>query len=60
MGYYSAIKSKGNLAICNNIEWPRGYCANNKSNRESQILYDFTYVCNLHENTQRNKQIKQK
>ena len=39
-----AIKS----CICDNMDEPRGYYAKwNESNRERQILYDFTYMWNL-------------
>ena len=45
--YYSAIK-KGHLVICGNMNGPRGYYAKwNKSDREIQILYDFTFMWNL-------------
>ena len=34
-----------NLAICSNMDEPRGYYANwNNSDRERQVLYDFTYM----------------
>ena len=39
---------KWNLAICDNKDRPRGYCAKwNKSDRERQTQYDFTYMWNL-------------
>ena len=39
---------KWNLTICHSMDGPRGYYAKwNKSVRERQILYDFTYICNL-------------
>ena len=47
MEYYSAIKN-GNLAISNNVDGARGYYAEqNKSIRERQLSYDFTYMWNL-------------
>ena len=47
MEYYSATK-KLNLAFCNNMDGPREYYAKwNKSDRERQIQYDFTYMGNL-------------
>ena len=41
MEYYSAIKKKElNLVICNNMDGPRGYCAEwSKSDRERQMSY---------------------
>ena len=43
-----------NLAICDNMDGPRGYYAKwNKSNRERQIPYDFTYMCNLKDKTKK-------
>ena len=40
-----------NLAICNNMDGPWGYCAKwNQSDRERQILYDLTYMWNLKKN----------
>ena len=49
---YSGIllshKKEWNLAICHSMGGPRGYYAKwNKSDRERQILYDFTYMWNL-------------
>ena len=39
---------KENLAICSNMYGLGGYYAKqNKSDRERQILYDFTYMWNL-------------
>ena len=41
-------KKERNLAICDNMNGPRGYYAKwNKSDWERQILYDFTYTWNL-------------
>ena len=46
--YYSSIKKEQNLGFCDNIDGPRGYYAKrNKSDRERQISYDFTYILNL-------------
>ena len=57
MGCYSAMKKEWNLAICN-MYGPRGYYAKwNKSDKERQILYDFTSVWNL-KNKWPNKKIK--
>ena len=45
--YYSAIKKEWNLAICDNMDGPRGDSAKwNKSDRERQILY-LTYMWKL-------------
>ena len=44
----SLSHKKGHLAICDNMVGPREYHAKwNKSGRERQILYDFTYMSNL-------------
>ena len=41
-------KKEWNLAIYNNMDGPREYYAKwNKSDRERQIQYDFTYMGNL-------------
>ena len=57
---YSAIK-KWNLAICNNMDGPRGYYAKwNTSDRERQILYDFTYMWNLKKQNKWANMTKQK
>ena len=41
-----------NLAICNDMDRPRGYYAKwNKSERDRKIPYDFTYMCNLENKT---------
>ena len=38
-------KKEGTPAICNNMDGPWGYYAKwDKSRRETQILYDMTYV----------------
>ena len=59
MEYCSAIKKKWNLAICNDMDGPRGYYANwSKSDRERQIPYDLAYMWNLKDKT--NEQTKQK
>ena len=45
--YYSDIR-KGNPAICDNMKGPLGhYAKRNKSDRERQILHDFTRLWNL-------------
>ena len=44
--YYSAIKTMN--AICSNMDGPRDYhTKRSKSERESQIPYDITYMWNL-------------
>ena len=51
-------KKEWNLAICDNMDEPREYYAKwNKSDRERQIPYDLTYMCNLKNKT--NEQTKQ-
>ena len=48
---HSCIKER-NLTICNNMDGPWGYYAKwNKSDRERQIPYDFTYMWNLKNKT---------
>ena len=48
MEFYSAIKKNENNAICSNMDGPRDYYTKwCKSERERQISYDITYVCNL-------------
>ena len=43
--YYSAIKKEWNVPICKNMDGLGEYYAKkNKSDREWQILYDFTYM----------------
>ena len=43
--YYSAIKKEWNLAICNDVDEAREYCAKwNNSVIEKLISYDFTHV----------------
>ena len=38
-------KKEGNSAICNNMDGPQGHDAKwNKSDRETQILYDLSYM----------------
>ena len=55
--YYAAIKK--NLAICDNMDGPRKHYAKlNKLDRERLIPYDFTYLWNLNNKT--NKQNKMK
>ena len=59
MECYSAIKKEWNLAIYDNMDRPTGYYAKwNNSDKERQIPYDFTYIWNLINKT--NKQTKQK
>ena len=54
--YYSAIKKEWNLAICKNMEEPRGYYAKwNKSDGERQIWQDFIYMWNLRNMMKHNK-----
>ena len=51
MEYYSAIK-RMKSCICENMDGPRGYYANwNKSDKETEIPYDFTYMSNLKNKT---------
>ena len=51
MKYNSAIK-KWNFAICDNMYEPSGYYAKwNKSDRKRQVPYDFTYMWNLRNKT---------
>ena len=48
---FSHIK-EWNLAICNNMDGPTGqYAKWNKSDRERQMPYDFTYMWNLENKT---------
>ena len=48
MEYYSAIKEEWNNAICSNMDGPRDdHTKWSKSERESQIPYDITYMWNL-------------
>ena len=48
MEYYSAIKKKWNHAIRNNMEGPKGYNTKwSQSEKQKQILYDFTHTWNL-------------
>ena len=58
-GIVLSHKKGWNLAICDNIDGPIWYYAKwSKSDRERQILYDFTYMWTLKDNI--NEQIKQK
>ena len=51
MEYYSAIKKEWNIAIFSNMDIPREYHTKwSKSDRERQIVYDTTYMCNLKNN----------
>ena len=48
----SSYKNEWNISIFSNMDGPREYCAQwNKTDRERQILYDVTYMCNLKNNT---------
>ena len=58
-GILLSHKKEWNFAICN-MDGLGGYCAEwNKSNRERQIMYDFTYMRNL-KSKKPNSQIEQK
>ena len=47
MEYHSAIK-KNEISTSENMNGPKGYYANwNKSDKETEILYDLTYIANL-------------
>ena len=47
-GLLLSRKKEWNLAICDNMNGPRGYYAKwNKSDTERQILCDFIYMWNL-------------
>ena len=49
-------KKEGNLIFCNSMNGPRGYYARrNKSVRERQIPYHFTYMWNLMNKNKNNK-----
>ena len=52
---------EGNLDYCNNMNglW-RHYAKYNKSDRERQILYNFTYMCNLKKEQLKMKQMSNK
>ena len=48
MEYYSPIKKEWNHAICSNMDGPRDFHTKwSKSDRERQISYDITHMCNL-------------
>ena len=48
MDYYSAIKKEWNNAIRSNMDATRDYHTKwAKSERERQIPYDISYMCNL-------------
>ena len=52
-------KKGWDLAICSNMDGPRGYYAKwNKWGRERQIPYDFTYVWNLKHKTNEQTKLK--
>ena len=58
-GILHSDKKEWNLAICDHMDGSRGYYAKwNKSGRERQIPYDFTYMWNLKNKI--NEQTKQK
>ena len=45
-------KKEWNLAICNNMDEPRGFYSKwNKSDSERKMPYNFTYMCNLKNKT---------
>ena len=44
-------KKEWNLAICDKIDESVDYAKSNKSDRERQILYVFTYMWNLNKKT---------
>ena len=47
-GILLSHKNGGNIAICYNMNEPGGLCAKwNKSERERQVLYGISYICNL-------------
>ena len=48
MEYYPAMKKEWSVAVCDNMNGPRGYYAERKVRK---ILYDFTYMCNLKNKT---------
>ena len=51
-GILLSHKKEWSLAICNNMNGPRGYYAKwNKLGGERQIPYDFTYMWNLKKKT---------
>ena len=48
MEYYSAIKKNEKNDICSKVDGPRDYhTKQSKSERDRQIPYDITYLCNL-------------
>ena len=58
-GILLSYKKEKNLAICNNIDGTRGYCTEwSKSDRERQMLYDFTYMWNLKSKINKQKRNK--
>ena len=62
MEYYLDKKKKKNEILPFVITWidPEGVRLNEINQRESQMLYDFTYVWNLKSKSKQNKQTKQK
>lgn len=60
MKYYSAVTKNEILPFTTTWMDPEGIILRNKSVREGQILYDFTYMCNLQNAKQKNKQNKSK
>ena len=52
MEYYSVIKENKINSICSNMDEPRDYHTKwSKPDRERQISYDITYMCNLKRKT---------
>ena len=58
-GILLSLEKDWNLAICNNMDGPRGYYAKwSKSDTKRQIPYDFTYMWNIKK--EQNKWLKRK
>ena len=56
-GIILSHKKEWNLAICDSMGGTWGYCAKwNKSDRERQIPYDFTYMWNLRNKANKTRQ----
>ena len=50
--FYSAIINEWNCVICDNMDGPKGYYAKwNQSDRKRQMLYDFNYIWNVKNKT---------
>ena len=59
-GILVSCKKEGNLAICNNVDGPKGHYAKwNKSDRRWQISYDLIYMWNLKMNEPMNQPTNQ-